>query len=145
MNLKCCLGLHDWKFCQCARCGKRRDTDHDHARDCETCAICGKVTKNAHKWSDRPSAIPTLVAATQSTAQFRAKWAFDTLKAFASRVGHFQPDVEAALRSVRGYRRNVFKKGWDWDAGHEINVDSGLTEWAYDSSIADVLDSACRK
>ena len=69
MNLKCAIGLHDWKGCKCANCGKTRDEahdwsgckcsicgktrdeGHDWAADCEICCRCGTHRSNAHNWA----------------------------------------------------------------------------------------------
>lgn len=51
MNLKCVLGMHEWKGCKCTNCGKTRDEGHDWATDCENCARCGKSRADSHQWS----------------------------------------------------------------------------------------------
>lgn len=50
MNIKCLLGSHDWFFCQCRQCGKKRNKGHDWSQNCEICEKCGLVRQNAHTW-----------------------------------------------------------------------------------------------
>ena len=51
MGFSCKLLGHKWEGCKCARCGEKRDTEHDWiVTDCaKKCSRCGKVI-TVHKW-----------------------------------------------------------------------------------------------
>jgi hypothetical protein len=51
MNVKCALGFHSWTGCQCLKCKRTRDEEHNWSKDCEKCSRCGTVRTNAHQWS----------------------------------------------------------------------------------------------
>lgn len=66
--MKCLIGLHAWRGCRCAECGKKRDEGHkwrgckcgecgevrdeghDWGKDCSTCAKCGRTRGDNHQW-----------------------------------------------------------------------------------------------
>ena len=48
MFMLCVLGLHAWQFCQCRRCRKQRDQDHNW-QGCK-CPTCGKNHDADHSW-----------------------------------------------------------------------------------------------
>jgi HEAT repeat protein len=49
MAISCLLGLHAWKGCQCAKCGKTRG--HDWRSDCQRCAHCEAARTEPHRWN----------------------------------------------------------------------------------------------
>lgn len=63
MNLNCLVGMHRWKGCKCAVCGRERDKDHDWTafapnhlgwrtipvQGCK-CQSCGKIRHEAHQF-----------------------------------------------------------------------------------------------
>ena len=50
MNVQCLVGFHRWRGCQCCRCGRTRDEQHDWRRDCGGCVRCGKKRPEGHTW-----------------------------------------------------------------------------------------------
>lgn len=48
MNLKCAIGLHNWKGCKCAQCRATRDQDHDW-KGCK-CKQCDATRDEGHDW-----------------------------------------------------------------------------------------------
>ena len=54
MNLKCKIGLHDWKAdCEkCSNCEKTRNEQHDWSRNCEKCSKCSASRPNYHQFDN---------------------------------------------------------------------------------------------
>jgi hypothetical protein len=50
VNLGCLVGFHKWKGCQCRKCSKTREGEHDWTKNCGKCAECGKMRPAKHSW-----------------------------------------------------------------------------------------------
>ncbi len=51
MSLKCKVGIHVWRGCKCASCGKSDNSRHDWKLNCEMCSVCLAVRSHAHHWN----------------------------------------------------------------------------------------------
>ncbi len=50
MSIGCTFGIHAWEGCQCSKCGKIRNEQHDWSDDCNECSVCGTTRPDAHTW-----------------------------------------------------------------------------------------------